>query len=241
MTGAMSGTDEMDHDEALAAEYVLGTLPRTERLVAAARTRTDAGFAAQVALWEERLAPLADAYEPAAPPPDMLARIETRLWGVQAPEPVARGWRRRLRPMLIGLGLGTAFAAGVLIALLPTPGPVMLDLAAAEGDGPHFIAELEGAEGRLTLALAEGPEPSPGQDYQLWVVRPGGTPEPQGLIRDRRLAVTTGELPAGTLLAVSLEPAGGAPPGQPHGPVIASVEVTAEAAAGIAEGARSAP
>ncbi len=52
---------ERDDIEALAAEYVLGTLDAGERSAAEARLAADMSFRAAVAAWERRLQPLADA------------------------------------------------------------------------------------------------------------------------------------------------------------------------------------
>jgi anti-sigma factor ChrR (cupin superfamily) len=70
---------EQDLD-ALAGEYVLGTLTGDERQALEARMSHDAGLRARVEAWERRLAPavLATA-EPAEPPPELLARIERAI------------------------------------------------------------------------------------------------------------------------------------------------------------------
>src|SRR6516225_402018 len=57
-----------DHD-ALAAEYVLGTLPAAEREQAEALLARDAGFAETVRLWEHRLGELNVMVEAVEPPP----------------------------------------------------------------------------------------------------------------------------------------------------------------------------
>ncbi|WP_323005507.1 hypothetical protein [Pseudorhodobacter sp.] len=74
--------DIPDHEAAdiLAAEFVLGTLPLEAREAAATRIRRDAHFALAVARWEHRLAPLNAGYED-VPAPDLLPKIEARLFG----------------------------------------------------------------------------------------------------------------------------------------------------------------
>ena len=64
-----------DEIEALAGEYVLGTLDADERRAAEARLAADASFRSAVAGWERRLQPLADLAPGAAPPADAFARI----------------------------------------------------------------------------------------------------------------------------------------------------------------------
>ncbi|MDE2581391.1 MAG: anti-sigma factor [Rhodospirillales bacterium] len=86
----MSDTPERD---LLAGEYVLGTLDEAERAAAAALAAQDADFARAVAVWERRLAPLADLAAPAAPPPEVWERIAASLDALPAAVPArqARG------------------------------------------------------------------------------------------------------------------------------------------------------
>jgi anti-sigma-K factor RskA len=67
-----------DHD-ALAAEYVLGTLSAEERDQAEALLARDAGFAETVRLWEHRLGELNVMVEAVEPSPDLWERIKTGI------------------------------------------------------------------------------------------------------------------------------------------------------------------
>ncbi len=71
-----------DHD-ALAAEYVLGTLSAEERDQAEALLARDAGFAETVRLWEHRLGELNVMVEAVEPPPDLWERIKTGIDGAE--------------------------------------------------------------------------------------------------------------------------------------------------------------
>lgn len=71
-----------DHD-ALAAEYVLGTLSAAEREQAEALLARDAGFAETVRLWEHRLGELNVMVESVEPPPDLWERIKTGIDGAE--------------------------------------------------------------------------------------------------------------------------------------------------------------
>jgi len=70
--------------EALAAEYVLGTLDAAEREQAQRMLASDPGFAATVRDWERRLGELNVLVAPVEPAPHVLERIKARL---HAPEP----------------------------------------------------------------------------------------------------------------------------------------------------------
>jgi anti-sigma-K factor RskA len=74
--------DDDDRD-ALAAEYVLGTLSADEREQAEALLAQDAGFAETVRLWEHRLGELNVMVEAVEPPPDLWDRIKTGTDGAE--------------------------------------------------------------------------------------------------------------------------------------------------------------
>jgi anti-sigma-K factor RskA len=71
-------TDREDIN-AVAAEYVLGTLDPGERASVAQRRRTEPALEAAIRDWEQRLSPLAETVPAVAPPADMLSRIERQL------------------------------------------------------------------------------------------------------------------------------------------------------------------
>jgi hypothetical protein len=74
----MNETGDMD---ALAAEYVLGTLESGERAQALALTTIDPGFAEKIRLWERRLSELHLMVEPIEPDAKIWERIRPKLPG----------------------------------------------------------------------------------------------------------------------------------------------------------------
>jgi anti-sigma-K factor RskA len=72
-----------DDRDALAAEYVLGTLSVEERDQAEALLARDAGFAETVRLWEHRLGELNVMVEAVEPAPDLWERIKTGIDGAE--------------------------------------------------------------------------------------------------------------------------------------------------------------
>jgi anti-sigma-K factor RskA len=74
-----------DAQDALAAEYVLGTLSAEEREHAEALLSLDPGFAASVKLWERRLGELNVMVEAVEPPPELWDRIKADL-GMAEPQ-----------------------------------------------------------------------------------------------------------------------------------------------------------
>jgi anti-sigma-K factor RskA len=72
-----------DDQDALAAEYVLGTLNRDEREQAAALLAIDPGFAAVVRAWERRLGELNVMVEAVEPPSQIWNKIKAAVTGVE--------------------------------------------------------------------------------------------------------------------------------------------------------------
>ena len=96
----MSGPEDTDLPggwEAAAAEYVLGLLPEDELRAFEARLSQDRDLQQDVEAWSEYFAALTDPVEAVAPPPQLLRRIEDRLFGRKRPS-VWQQMRCRKRP-----------------------------------------------------------------------------------------------------------------------------------------------
>ncbi|MFL6824552.1 MAG: hypothetical protein ACJ8FA_18475 [Xanthobacteraceae bacterium] len=82
---------ELDYMDALAAEYVLGTLDVEERTQARSLLEADEAFAAKVLLWERRFGDLHLMVEPVEPDSAIWARIRAKMSEVReqirAPQP----------------------------------------------------------------------------------------------------------------------------------------------------------
>ncbi len=199
-------------DDALAAEYVLGVLELGERLAAEARLRTDAGFRDRVAAWEVRLSGLNDEFAPVEAP-DLLPAIEARLF--------PRAPRRRFLWGWVGGAVAAAVVALALLLPMQQPqGPLLTATLADPAQALSFAATVDQTAGTVTLVRTAGAGAEPGQDLQLWLIGPSGTPVPLGLIREAKLTLPAPGLAPGLVLAVSLEPQGGSPTGLPTGPVL---------------------
>jgi anti-sigma-K factor RskA len=79
----MTDDTETETPEALAAEYVLGTLASNEREQAQAMIANDPAFAQLVRTWEQRLGQLQAMVVPVEPPPETWARIQARVDGTE--------------------------------------------------------------------------------------------------------------------------------------------------------------
>lgn len=225
---------EPDQDrEGLAAEYVLRTLTPEERAEAERLIAEDPAFAVSVAQWEERLSPLAAATKPAQPPPELLERVVERL---DAPPLTGRGevvvLKRRIRIWQAASAAAAALAAALAIAILlddraPELSTRYVAALQAGGESPAFVAVIDVAQGTIAVRQVGAASPEPGKTYELWAVG-GGRQQPQSLgvinasarIPAELLARPDSSALGETVLAVSLEPEGGSPSGQPTGPVL---------------------
>jgi hypothetical protein len=112
---------EEDDIDALAAEYVLGSLDADERARVAARLASNRRLAEAIAAWERRLAPLSEREPGLAPPAHLLESILSRIAaGAAAPRPNQPGQvvplRRRSGRLWALTVAGTALAACLAIA-----------------------------------------------------------------------------------------------------------------------------
>ncbi len=229
----MTATDEID---ALAGEYVLGTLDPAERAAVAARRRREPALDEAIASWEARLAPLDEATAPVAPPDDLLQRIEGRLASTQQGDGrlvEIETWRRRAARWRAAAAAASALAASLVlfIGLRETvwrEAPQRYVAVFAKGDVPpafYFTIDLKSRE--LTIRPV-GAEPQPGKTYQMWIASEqlGPGPKSLGLVDDtlaptrKSLTNYDSALLQNATFGVSLEPAGGSPTGKPTTPAL---------------------
>ncbi|HEY6996186.1 MAG TPA: anti-sigma factor [Xanthobacteraceae bacterium] len=225
-----------DGGNLIAAEYVLGVLGAEERREVERRLAEEPALASEVAFWEERLGGLADAVAAVPPPPDAWSRIEAALGAPAAARP-ASVWQSLV--FWRGFGIASATLAAASIAALAyiglVPGqrqPLMATLAGSAGQ-PNFVAAVTATGNSLVVVPASLLTADP-RAIELWLIPTGPNQRPHslGLVQPGqpiRLTIPpdlVGRLGPDATLAVSLEPPGGSPTGQPTGPVIASGKLT---------------
>jgi len=210
----------------LAAEYVLGTLRGAARRRLERWRATSPLVDQRCVFWEARLTPLLRELTPVRPPP--------RVWrGIRQRVVPASGLPRR------GAVRYLALAASVLLVivlaalwyrreLVPERATEVATISAPAG--ALWQVEIVSRAGELprlrVRAAALAAQPA-GHDYELWALPKGGKPVSLGVLpygeRTLRRALTPVEgeaLARSTQLAVSLEPAGGSPTGQPTGAIL---------------------
>lgn len=233
-------TDDRRDDErkALAAEHALRVLDKDDALVAARRETTDSTFAADVARWRGRLAPLLLEVASVRPPEFLWERIDRATARRDGNVVALRRSVARWRAAAAGM---TALAASLGLVLLQQPRsapvpvgderPAATPLVAMLGDSDKamkVVASWDPAAQQLVLAVAADMPPDPAHAHELWVIPAGGKPRSLGTMpaakqMHMRLADALAELlKQGATIAISVEPPGGSPTGQPTGPVLAA-------------------
>jgi anti-sigma-K factor RskA len=207
--------------ERLAAEYALGTLRGRARERLKRWMRDDPELMKEVQSWETRLAPMAQAIEPVAPPARVWDRIERQL----GPGRKISFWK--------ALGFMAAGAAAAMIAvavLLPLQSDSTAAYVAVLSDPktnrPVLVATAERADKVLRVNVLDPAIHVAGRSLELWALPQGGKPRSLGVLSNQErgalklLAAADQALGDVPTLAISLEPAGGSPSGQPTGPVL---------------------
>jgi anti-sigma-K factor RskA len=221
--------------DALAAQYVAGTLRGPARRRFEALLPGHPALREAVAAWQERLMPLTGVVPPESPPPEVWQAIESRLWAGTAPaesrSPTVSFWHRlTLWRSTAGVMTVLALVIAVRAGNAPVLPPVVVVLQGTGADaqpGSSIVASLSG-DGRALVTRTLSPVSlTNSRVLELWSVPPQGSPRSLGLISSDGLTVLApGRLPPALLkggtaaLAVSVEPPGGSPVGVPTGPVL---------------------
>ena len=217
--------------DALAVDYVVGTLRGAARRRFEALLPAHPGLRATTREWQERLMPLTAAIEPVQPSGDVWRRISDRIAaGSSAVASTPRHAWQRLSFWRTCAGLAGIAAIG-FAALLANPGPqappvvVVLAATGAAGGGaavPAIVASISGDRATLVTRSIVPVSARSDHSLELWAIPTQGAPRSLGLLPAGSGSVALrGKVLAGAdTLAVSVEPAGGSPSGAPTGPVV---------------------
>ncbi len=237
-TGPTMPPHDPPERDTLAAEYVLGVLDAQARREVERRIAREPALAAEVAAWEARLAPMLDDVAPVSAPAHIWPRIRATL-GHDAPARAAASrslWESLPFWRSVGAaGFAMAAAAVVFIAVQrppPAPAGKPMVVAIRHDDGsPAYTATFDMQRSMLVLMpLDGGGTGDDGRVPELWLIPSGGTPQSLGVIDRKnammmRLPARLRDAIAGGVMAVTMEPAGGSPTGQPTGPMIAKGDI----------------
>lgn len=206
---------------ALAADYAVGLMPATARRRFEALLRDDARLREEVAQWQESLvcltAPLAEQPVPDRVWQGVLARIEPQVLHVPEKRPF---WSRmRLTAvaasLVVALGLGLMYRHDPVTASATLLSGLQEPALRIKAHGDYLQVEP------LSLAAVDTQ-----RSLELWAIGTDGKPVSLGLVPEGgkgRIALDPAQrtlLSGSVVLAISLEPRGGSPTGQPTGPVL---------------------
>ncbi|MEL7298689.1 MAG: anti-sigma factor [Pseudomonadota bacterium] len=214
----------------LAAEYVVGTMSSRARRRFAALMRDDLRLRRAVHDWEHRLAGLNAGQELMMPPASSWHAIEAAIDAFEG-NPVTS-------PQVASRWLKSALAASLAL-IVAVAALLYFPERGDRFDAPVYTSALAGSDGAVTFVVDAFDDsstvrirdlnvspPGDGLIYQLWAVPPGGAaPQSLGLLGDgqvSRLELSESQYDAlinATVLAISIEPAGGSPTGAPTGPI----------------------
>lgn len=234
------------------AEYVVGVLDADARRTVEREIASDPAAAAEVARWQRYLLPLIEDIPATQAPVYVWARIQAQLGLAQTIqsgrrlEPERRSWWNSL-PLWRGFAaVASAVAVAFIIAFLvvprtqvtPTTAPSIAYMASTitQTDGQvGWTATMDVQHARMVVVPAKPQAMPAGRAPELWLIPQGQKPIAVGMIAsatpttiqlDKTLVARLGPTAA---LAVSVEPPGGSPTGQPTGPVIAKGAIGAAA------------
>ena len=234
MTTQNPESGDSRRDQVIAGEYVLGVLSADDRRKVEARMVLDGAFAAMVNHWQSNLSSFDDAYEPIAPPPQVLVAVERRLFAGQASRPaVAAGgfwnslalWRVLTLASVAGLVTIATFTTGILTPA-SRPEPLVAELTGDASATINLLAQYDAGKGALKITPVAARQ-AEAKSLELWLIEGDDPAKSLGVLPQ------TGEgeiiippemrskFSEGVTLAVSVEPFGGSPTGTATGPVVA--------------------
>lgn len=230
-TGGPSGSE----DDLLVAEYVLGVLPHEERIALERRLAREDGLRLRQQFWEARLEPLGQAYGAVQPPAELLGLLERRLFGDSPPRPglwhSLAFWRGLAAALLVALVIGLSTMI-LLPRMTSAPGGGYVAELAGDAAGLRLAAFYDAQSGMLKLNRVAG-KPGQGRDLELWLIAGNSPPVSLGVLPAQAMATLqlpealAARLAPDAVLAVSDEPPGGSPTGQPTGAVLATGTLSA--------------
>jgi anti-sigma-K factor RskA len=236
----MNTTDDSDNNNLRYAEYALGVLDADARAAVAQEILVNEQAATAVALWQRQLAPLAEDIGEIAPAARLWPAIRQALQLDPPTPPLQRPslWENLRVWQWIGVGaslVATACLVLLVVAPLRQPPPssavtagLMVSTIKQENGVASWTATLDLHRKQIIVVAASPGAIAPDRSTELWLIPSGQKPVPVGVFAAG--GVTTLSLSAALLaqlgptaiLAVSVEPLGGSPTGQPTGPVVAT-------------------
>ncbi len=230
-----------DLQSRLAAEYVLGTMKGGARRRFEEYMLDNRALREEVAKWEAHMTPLTEHVTPIAPPDRVWKKIAARTvdkipvaqtqasTGVFGQQPSKSSTNTGFFGSLSfwrALGLGaTSLATALLVTvfsgnMMTPPEPMMTAVLEDQGVARMIIEQPQ--SGMLMVKMVKPWKAAPDKSLQLWVMPENGPPRAIGIInQDGSTKIAMNEMDSmltdGLAFAITKEPMGGSPTGQPTG------------------------
>ncbi|MEO5699036.1 MAG: anti-sigma factor [Casimicrobiaceae bacterium] len=218
---------------ATAAEYVIGTLPESERTEFEQALARDAGIRRDVYFWQDRLLPVTDRLAPVEPSASLWPRIAAGIEPAVAPPHRTSAkvpWQSALEFWRFGAMAATLVAVVLAVRLIepgflapPAPRYVAVLQSPDKRDAGWIVEASVGGRVRLTpLGTTTVPQE---RALQFWTkAQSASAPTSLGMVpANQPTEIDAARLPAleaGQLFELTLEPPTGSPTGRPTGPVL---------------------
>ncbi|MGB9429320.1 MAG: anti-sigma factor [Gammaproteobacteria bacterium] len=216
----------------LAGEYVLGLLHGAARRRFERLQIEDTRLRSEVTAWEERFAVWSRDLKPQTPPDSIWRKLDARL-NMEAKmvrKPVSTFSIRGIWSGAAVIAAAIVLAVGILIGrslvTTPTAAPSYLAVMSSAKGQPLWLITVHPNTQRIDMKALASNVPPPGKSYELWMLPGSGKPIAMGLMNSSGVASETlnteviAAISQAKGVAISLEPQGGSPTGQPTGPVL---------------------
>jgi len=213
------------------AEYVLGVLDPPERAAVERELAGSEEAQRAVAFWQQRLTPMTETLPHITPSAEVWTGIRRALgWDTQAALQARRFWSNARPWQWISLAasiVAIAFAVLLLRGPVRESGHLMVSTIRQNGV-TDWTATVDLDRRQVILVPAATTAIPSGRSTQLWLIPAGQSPISVGVFAPGATnvlplnATLLARIAATAILAVSVEPPGGSPTGQPTGPVIAT-------------------
>ena len=222
----------------LCTEYILGTLKGAARRRFEQLIRQRANWAQALVWWESHMHLLADTVPAVKPPNTVWKNIQTRLFDKNTANSTAKnkGWWKSWT--FVSTALAASFATLLVIQTplsITEPKPAAVALLATESaQAGWLLSEIKksATDVEIKAISLASLELKPDNAFELWLL-PADKSKPLslGLLPQQgsatvKVPINVIPLMASGALAVSLEPLGGSPTGQPTGAVLYQGKMT---------------
>ena len=223
-----------ERKNALASEYVLGTLHGRARIRFQALLMQHRSLRHVLWQWESRLNTLGGSLPAVAPRPELWQKIQQQLGFDQTElppnvvpmpqvpvKPSTTPASTRTWQWLTGAATAAALVLAIFIVQPKAPSErLQTQIAVVQSEKAEALWSIELGKNELSIVATDNFKALPDQDYELWMVAADGRPPvslgllpKQGKLTLPRKAILDQVKIAA--LAVSQEPLGGSPTGQP--------------------------